>query len=310
MVDEWEDILANLLGAQLKPLGESCSESHSGDGEQCYDLMFFLLAEDLRHYEGNRQIIPIVLDLWRNDFTDFLKRACRFPLVFVTSRQVFRELSPILHNLRYLPFCLADQYLNWDLPFKDIDIIHYGRRNPLLEKYMGNFLERFPATSYVTTEVMNRGGRKVFFISNHDGVLAESDTRKTFMNFLGRSKISLVSTVGMDASRETGGIDPVSPRFYESLAAGCRLLGRIPNNEEFRDSGMNSFCQHVDSYDDFEAILLGLLKVDNNHRKSYIPFLQQNLASTLAPRILAEVHLLGRIQSKKIIKSTSDGESI
>ena len=292
MVYEWEDIFATILEVPLKPLDERCSVGDPDYGEGCYDLMFFLLAEDLRHCEENRQIIPIVMDLWRNDFNDFLQRAGRFPLIFVTSLQAFRELSPLLHNLCYLPFCLADQYLNLNLPFKDIDVIHYGRRNPLLDRYMATFLDRYPATSYVTTEVISNGGRKVFFISNHGGVLTESDTRTSFMSILSRSKVSLVSTVGMDGSRETGGIDPVSPRFYESLAAGCRLLGRIPDNSEFRESGMNRLCRHVDSYDNFETALLAFLADDSNPREACMPFLQQNLASTLAARILAGIYTL------------------
>lgn len=285
MVHEWEDVLAARLGVPLKPLGESCMASDPGYGAQSYDLMFLQLASELRYYEGNCNLIPIVMDLWCDDFKDFRQRAGKFKLVFVSNLQAFQELAPELPNLRYLPFCLADQYLDWILPLKDIDVIQYGRRNPLLDAYMGTFLERYPATRYVTTEVSDND-RKVFIQSNLDGLIAESDTRTAFMNILGRCKVSLVSTVGMDGSRDTGGIDPVSPRFYESMAAGCYLVGRIPDNDEFRKSGINSFCRHVDSYDDFEATVLELLAADGTKQEEYKLFLQQHLASALAPMIM------------------------
>lgn len=291
MVHEWEDIIAARLGVPLKPSGESCMVSDPDYGEQSYDLMFLQLASELRYYEYNPKIIPIVMDLWRDDFNDFRQRAGSFRLVFVSNLQAFQELVPELPNLRYLPFSLADQYLDWRLPPKDIDVIQYGRRNPLLDSYMSSFLERYPATRYVTTEASD-DGLKVLIQSNQDGLIAESDTRATFMNILGRCKVSLVSTVTMDGSRDTGGIDPVSPRFYESMAAGCYLVGRIPDNDEFRESGINQFCRHVGNYNDFEVTLLHLLAADGAPQKGCQPFLQQHLTSALAPMILAELHSL------------------
>src|SRR6185369_9104735 len=65
-----------------------------------------------------------------------------------------------------------------------------------------------------------------------------------------------------------------------------RLVGRIPDNEEFRESELARFCRHVDNYDDFEATLLRLLTDRGSPRETYLPILRQHLASALAPRIL------------------------
>lgn len=284
MVHEWEDILANLLAVPLRPIGENCMLPDPDCLPGNHDLMFLQLAGELHYYADNPQLIPIVMDLWRDDFADFLQLAPRFRLIFVTSLQAFQELSPQLPQLHYLPFCLADQHLDRTAVIRDIDIIHYGRRNPLLEQYMGRLLAERPDIHYVTTEPFD-DEQKVRIYSNRQGCLGESDSRSTFMALLDRCKISLVSTVGMDGSRQTGGIDPISPRFLESMAAGCHLVGRIPDNLEFRGDTISGHCHSVDSYEGFKTTVLSLLTAATA-QPDYRHLLCDRLASSLAPRIL------------------------
>lgn len=285
MVHEWEDILAKILAVPIRAFGETCMLPDPYCLQNNYDLLFLQLASELRYYEENRQLIPIVMDLWRDDFSDFLTIAPRFRLIFVTNLQAYEELSPRLSNLRYLPFSLADQYLNLPVPTKDIDIIQYGRRNPLLDQFMDQLLVNHPEIHYVTTDSFDQG-KTIHIHSNTCGDMGESDSRRTFMTLLDRCKISLVSTVGMDGSRATGGIDPVSPRFLESMAAGCHLVGRIPDNKEFRTTGIAEVCHHVTSYQQFEQLVCTLLSQSDPPSSTYHLILQERLTSALPARII------------------------
>lgn len=291
MVHEWEDILATILAVPFRSVGESCMIPDPDCLDHNFDLIFLQLASELRYYSANCQLIPIVMDLWRDDFDDFLQRASQFKLFFVTNLQAYQELSPVLPNLRYLPFSLADQYFEQPLPEKDIDVIQYGRRNPLLEQYMSRLLGEYPETHYITTEAFDNE-KLVRIYSNKQGDLGVSESRTTFMNLLKRCKISLVSTVGMDGSRDTGGIDPVSPRFLESMAAGCHLVGRIPANDEFVQSGVYGLCYHIDSYQGFKQTILALLANNRTVASCYQGILQERLTSALPARILQELSTL------------------
>jgi len=291
MVHEWEDILGTQLGVPFRSLDDSCLLPPSDGPDQGFDLLFLPLASELEDYVRNHSLIPIVMDLWRDGFEAFISCAPQFRLVFVTNLQAYQELSSQLPNLRYLPFTIADQYLDSSLPAKDIDIIHYGRRNPVLDQYLQKFLQDHPACHAVITDKSDNG-EAILIHSNRWGSLGVSDSRKKFMDLLCRSRISLVSTVGMDGSRQTGGIDPVSPRFLESMAAGCHLVGRIPDNPEFRDSGLFRLCHHVDSYQQFEKTILALLAEPANPQRDYRPLLAQRLTSSLVPIIRAAVSSL------------------
>jgi hypothetical protein len=285
MIHEWEDILGRQLAVPFQTFDDSCTQACAGHPDNGFDLLFLPLATELSEYTQNHKLIPVVMDLWRDDFDAFIHHAPNFKLVFATNLQSCRELSLRVPNLRYLPFTLADQYLHCTIPEKDIDIIHYGRRNPLLDQYMQRLVTEYPDIHYVTTD-KSKDGTVILIHSNRYGVLGESDSRIKFMNLLCRSRVSLVSTVGMDGSRQTGGIDPISPRFLESMAAGCHLVGRIPDNDEFRQSGLSLLCHHVDSYQEFAEIVLRLLNTQVYPKFEYYQFLQQRLTSSLVQIIL------------------------
>ena len=291
MVHEWEDILATILGVPFRAIGKTCMLPDPYCLPNNYDLLFLQLASELQYYSENKQLIPIVMDLWRDDFSDFIKIAPHFRLLFVTNLQAYEELSPRLSNLRYLPFSLADQYFNQPLPIKDIDIIQYGRRNPQLDQFMSHLLANHPEIHYLTTEAFDQG-KTIHIYSNKFGDMGESDSRRTFMNILSRCKVSLVSTVSMDGSRATGGIDPVSPRFLESMAAGCHLVGRIPDNKEFRATGITEVCHHVTSYQQFEQLICNLLSQHGPPNPKYHHIVQERLTSALPAQIISALRSL------------------
>jgi hypothetical protein len=74
-------------------------------------------------------------------------------------------------------------------------------------------------------------------------------------------------------------------------------VGRIPDNEEFRELGMERFCRHVDNYEDFETVLLTLLGDDNTPLATSRTLLQDKLASSMIPRILIGLNTLNNSKS-------------
>ncbi|MBQ7543312.1 MAG: hypothetical protein IJT02_00020 [Synergistaceae bacterium] len=47
----------------------------------------------------------------------------------------------------------------------------------------------------------------------------------------------------------------MTPRFYESAILGCALLGRYPDNEEFRALNTSRYCPNITSYEQFACEL-------------------------------------------------------
>lgn len=254
MVYEWEDIFAASLSAEIVMLKDWLKAKSRAIDYNEYHLVFLQLASDLERFNFGKRCIPIVMDVWENDIDLFIRCTAGFDLVFVTSLEVFERISMCgVCNVSYLPYSFPDQYFGESVPNKDIDIIQFGRTNPILDDYVNQLLIKYPYLNYVTT-VHHQG--KIFFHSSLNGLMELSDTRQKFMTMLGRSTISLVSTAGMDGSRDTGGFNPMSPRFYESAACYCRLIGRFPHNDEFDIFNFNRIADRVESYDEFEFLVL------------------------------------------------------
>lgn len=290
MVYEWEDILAKKLSAELVGYQSWLKKRRSKHHANEYALCFLLLASNLERLIGDDHLIPVVMDLWKNDIELFKQHASNFKLIFVTSLAAFNLLRDHgCTQVAYLPYSYPDQYLLDSVPTKDIDIMQFGRTNPVLDDYMIQLQKKYPHLNYVTT-VRHQG--KIFFHSSLHGLLEASDTRLKFMSMLGRCNISLVSTCGMDGSRDTGGFDPVSPRFYESAACYCRMIGRFPHNDEFELFGINRIAERVDSYCQFETAIMNYIGKPFDRFDDYNEVLRLHLTSSRADIIN---NSLGRI---------------
>ncbi|MDK9717036.1 MAG: glycosyltransferase [Trichlorobacter sp.] len=298
MVYEWEDLLARVLGVSV--LSYDAWEVSRGRGDHAtgYELCFLQLAASLDRFPHDGRFVPVVMDVWRKDIEHFIQQIAQLELVFVTSLEAFRILQGRgCRQVAYLPYSFPDQYLLEELPEKDVDIIQFGRTNPVLDDYMRRLLQRFPLLNYVTTE-HHQGA--LFFHSSRFGLLNASDTRSKFITMLRRSSISLVSTAGMDGSRDTGGFDPVSPRFYESLGCFCRLIGRFPETEEFELLGMNTFAERVDSYQQFERLVTGYLGRAFDRKQEYQAFLRQHTTSARAVLLENALHRVRGVRADSL----------
>jgi hypothetical protein len=259
-------------------------------------LIFIPVAMQIKDFLPYPQLIPVVMDLWANDIPEFIQYIKKFRFFFVTSLEAFLALKSMgIQHVAYLPYSVPDIYVTNAVPRKDIDIIQFGRTNPLLDSYMKIFLNKFPETNYVTTR--HYTNNRIYFHSTRDGMLFESDSRGRFMNMLSRSTISLVSTPGMDGSRETGGYNTVSPRFYESIAGCCRLIGRFPQNEEFEALGMGAIAERVDSYEQFEWLLLKYIGKPFEKLGQYLEYLSKNTTSQRVPLIVNALDKLNGLRA-------------
>ncbi len=125
------------------------------------------------------------MDVWGNEIMDFCRHIQGYRLVFVTCLDAFHALRKLgCINVGYLPYPVPDKYVQYDVPIKDIDIIQFGRTNPVLDSYMERFTKKYPDVEYVRTFVRDK---KVYFHSSKYGVLGESDSRETFMSMLSRA---------------------------------------------------------------------------------------------------------------------------
>lgn len=298
MVYEWEDILARELGTRVIDYDEWERTRDAARSDYGYELCIVMLPDSLDRFPCHGRFVPVVMDVWRKDLESFIRQIERLELVFVTSLEAFRILQDRgCGQVAYLPYSFPDQYLLEELPEKDVDIIQFGRTNPVLDNYMRQLLQRFPDLNYVTT-VHHQG--TLFFHSSRFGLLEASDTRDRFMAMLRRSTISLVSTAGMDGSRDTGGFDPVSPRFYESIGCFCRLIGRFPETEEFELLGLNTIAERVDSYQQFERLVSGYFGQAFDRKQEYQAFLRQHTTGARAVLLENALHRVRGVRADSL----------
>jgi len=287
MVHEWEDVLASTLQIPIMNCDQNSFESDASSNCFEFDILFLQLAQEISRFSENRQLIPIVMDVWGGELLEFSHHIKKFRLLFVTCLDAFHALRELgCNNVEYLPYSVPDKYILDHVPEKDIDIIQFGRTNPVLDGYMEIFFNKYPDINYVRT--MHKDN-SLYFHSTRYGIIGESDSREKFMDLLSRSAISLVSTAGMDGSRDTGGFNPVSPRFYESAAGFCRIVGRFPHSEEFEIFGINNIADRVGCYDEFETSVLDYLGRPFDKLKEYRELLMRNTTSRRAPLILNAV---------------------
>lgn len=305
MVFEWEDVFSQQLSLEVVAVGSWVYARKDALGDTGYYLCFLQLAKELELFEEESHVIPIVMDVWKQDLDGFIRNAVKFRQIFLTSFEMYRILlARGCPNIVYLPYSIPDCYVQQSVPEKDIDLIQYGRTNPVLDHFVAQFLRRFPQVNYVTTQVHNG---KIHFHSSLHGLQEVSDTRKKFMEYVGRSKISLVSTAGMDGSRDTGGVNSVSPRFFESAAGFCRIVGRFPRNDEFEVLGFNAISDRVDSYQEFENLILEYLRKPFDREEEYRNLLVQHTTSNRSHIIRNSMQMLQGLRASCIRNTAGAG---
>ncbi len=309
IVFEWEDELSSALHVPLVPVGKRYDKIYQpgflkkvlnrlNAYQRCdqifftpkgYYIAFHIGPAGVYSFYTRNNVVPIIIDFWKNEDLRRLESVFGIcPVVFVTSREVYNYLKEtgVRLKVELLSLSLPDKYFTQpNGSFRDIDIIQIGRSNAALDEFMIQYLKEYPETHYVCAK---KTGSEVNIISNKTGVLGIFKNREDFIGLLKRSKVSLVSAPGLDNDKvRTGGFAPVTPRFLESAACGCKLIGIYPDNTDFNYYGIQEVCVSVQNYDQFKNILTSYLETKTipDHQA----FLQRHLTSKRANELLSKI---------------------
>ncbi|MBS1563494.1 MAG: hypothetical protein JST39_03860 [Bacteroidetes bacterium] len=322
VVYEWEDILSaelnapldttstaainhlaeSRLGAWLQKVVRGTALKNTIDSSFNYlqrkypgqlFLSFFLYPMPIdNHFLYSRNIVPILLDC----FTDVIDKVPgyfrRSPILFVTNLEVYNHLLPAMgKKLVYLPLSISDKYFTGHIPEKDIDVLQMGRQNPVLHDWMLKVTENHPQVEYVYSSVKDEVHT---YFSTTKGWMGPVDSRADFMKFLGRARVSLLSSPGIDGGEgRTGGLNPVTPRFYEAAVNYCYMAGRYPvAGEDFKYCSIGDVCGNYESYDHFERDILEMVHTPFNRKDIFDPFIKKHLTSCRAAAIKQALNTL------------------
>lgn len=305
VVYEWEEELSKALGIPLIPVGNQYDliykpstgrkilnrfnfyqnvDKYLVEPKQYY-LAFHIGPPGVYSFHTRKDVIPIIIDFWKNENLTKLESILALnKTVFVTSKEVYNYLldKKLKINLEHLALSLPDSLITQDFTeSREFDLIQVGRQNNTLSYYVKLLLAEFPGISYVYGEKIDG---KIQMCSSTKGRLGEYNTRKSFLNLLRKTKISLLSAPGLDDDGvRTGGFSPVTPRFLESAACNCHLIGIYPDNEDFLYYGINEICVNVKDYESFRRQVLMCL--DQKVVPNYQTFLKRHLTSKRATEL-------------------------
>lgn len=214
-------------------------------------LCFVMFPREISVFYGNN-LLPVFLDIWSDENFEFVARSTqKLRLFYVTSVDVYHRFKALYpkSNVRCMFLSVADQYFSENFAAyrnKYIDVFMPGRGNPVLHKYMLRYADEHRNIKYV----YRRDNWECR--STDESISLMAADRTGYMNMLASSKVSIVGCSGIDGAREeTYGICFATPRFYESAVMGCALIGRYPDNEEFRRLNMSQYCPNITSYEHF-----------------------------------------------------------
>ncbi|MCB0506743.1 MAG: hypothetical protein KDD21_00440 [Bacteroidetes bacterium] len=244
-----------------------------------------------RMYWNKSTVVPYIIDYWKRYDTIFDTYFDQFPLVYISGLEVFEYLKSkqTRVNIKHLPLSISDKHFHNFFHkeiAKDIDIINVGRKNKVLDAYIQQYLEKFPATNYVHREMEN--GENIYY-STINGKIGKLETRTDLLNTLSRAKIAIVTSPGIDGGElRTGGFNPVTPRIFEAAIGKCFLIGKYEKNVEFYSFGLDNLVEMPTSYNEFEQIVSNKLQVPFNLHQAYQQFLERNLNSKRVAQILSD----------------------
>ncbi|QNK77411.1 hypothetical protein H7F37_15115 [Winogradskyella sp. PAMC22761] len=199
-------------------------------------------------------VVPVIIDFWIVDKVEEFKKTYQdCPALLITSLEVLDLLNKhnFPNNLVHFPLSLPDKYAlhENDEIDKKYDVVLAGRPNEVLFEYLKTYEKMNPDFEYVYRDIVEG----VFHCySNKNGYLGIFNTREAYFNLLKLAKISFYSTPGIDNGKQTNGLNPVTPRLFEILAAGCHIIMRYPDNRETEFFQLKNLGISVDSFDSFE----------------------------------------------------------
>ena len=244
----------------------------------------------------NTNSLLVFTDVWDMNINYVIRYARRHNLFYVTSRYVFNRIKTICPSSRvlYMPLSVSDMYYSYNFEKyhgKNVDVVQFGRKDPLLHEYMLRYADEHKNIDYVYSSE-RRGSEYVSTLRGNVGCI---ESRDNFISVLSSAKISLVSSPGMykDFDAHKYGCCFATPRFYESAVLGCALIGRYPDNEEFRELNMSRYCPNITSYEQFcEALEHALAQTPEELYAQNHDFIINSLTSKRAEQIQSDLEAL------------------
>jgi hypothetical protein len=280
IVEEWEDDFSKELGLPLQDMSICETRANGRVGNILRRLPRAITAWDdggrWQHRRANGQglgfllwppahpasfwvqpdVVPVVIDFWRHQLPDAERVFARSPHIFVTNQEIKRDLAAtaLASRVKYLPLSVSARHVQASGILRTTDLIQVGRQNPRLHEWALEYVRLRPGAKYLYADT---SGTWPCWTATDRGRLEIDTSRASYWQLLRSSRISLVSAPGIDGGeKRTGGYNPVTPRFYESAAARCHLVGRFPKDgADFVFNRVASACSHVDTFDEFAAVV-------------------------------------------------------
>jgi len=241
----------------------------------------FLMSVQLLKYVicDHSRIIPIFIDTPTSSFALLRKLGQAFSQYYVSSFETYEVLRREQNNVSFVPFSIPESWKLSEVPNKTVDVIQAGRKNPLLHKWM------LKAAAEMNIEYVyqrNENGILSYW-STKRGRIGDFMDRKKYLHLLGSSKISLVSSGGIDNSRKGYDINPVTVRFLESTVSYCYMIGRFPSeSQDFKYTGMSEIVANVENENEFRNHLVRFLGRSFDLKDKYDSLIMRNSTRVIA----------------------------
>lgn len=296
VVYEWEDQLSKELNIPIKNMYSCCGNIRKKirkikrklniaqsrfhvENKKDIKLVWIMDAKILKEYTY-QNFVPIFLDFSVESVEEVIEATRNLPFFWVTSKGIFDVLvSKGVNNVHFIPLSISDKYYVKKVPQKSIDVIQFGRKNKVLHEYMLNYAK---TNSHVEYVYQSEDG-SLTYTSTTRGNIGKFDNRQEYMELMSKCRVSLVSSPAVDKGKNFGGVDFITPRFYESAVHYCHMIGRYTDNEEAEIIKLGDICKNIHNQEEFDNCLNSMLKEENNVVfDAYNQFLEKNVTSKRA----------------------------
>lgn len=298
IVYEWEDIIATKCKLNItvdNPLYNKVFRRFEKNNlvnlyhklclKRDIELMFVMNARIDKSCRHGKNSIPVIIDYWLDDcdISEFFEAYKFVPLMLITNREVYDILKskhppfPIEHWALSYP----DKYeLTEESIFdKEFEFTLIGRPNPFFIRLLDEYCMKHPDFTYIKNND-NIHDRK--FINHKGEIVADGNSRNSYLDMIKKTKISCYTTPGLDESKlDSNRFNQVTPRLFELLCNGCQVIGHYPIAADTEWYELPNIIQNVDNYKQFECVL-DKMRTTSFDKKSVIEFMKRHYTSVRA----------------------------
>ena len=251
----------------------------------CKNALVFKMSTFGHSGFNKSNIVPYIIDyhLSEGQLEWLYETYSKHPIVFVSSKEAYDFLKskgcPL--NISHLALSISDKYrINLNTRYeKKYDLVMMGRQNPVLMKYLEEYIKRHPDFVYVYRQELDNHYH--YYVSTGE-YLGDIINRADYINLMRQARVGLYATPGIDGGEErTRGFNQVTPRFLEYISCCCHVIARYPQNSDTDYYELGRFCQSVESYEQFESAMNEALAKDVDV-KSYSEYLENHYTSVRA----------------------------